>query len=199
MPPGLFVTVFTFQIIPCKRKQRHSVKVLKFVLRFLDRPITPPGLRSYTIYNCTFSTVWPSQTWYKVSMCLWGSVGACVCHCGWLCVIIISKYGMQSWFEIPLIPHNRERLLSSGFLRQHYCNNLPVYQLDPLSPARYEAHLIKLLNQVAFVQNDLKNSVESGKAICQKSHKLRTENLNESAPIIRTFNVPPISMAGRVM
>ena len=46
-------------------------------------PPRAPGVSCYILYsiNSTLSTVWPSQTWYKVRMCLRGYVGVCICHC----------------------------------------------------------------------------------------------------------------------
>ena len=40
------------------------------------------------LYNSTFSAVWPSQTWYKVYMCLRGGgyVGVYMCHC--VCLLV---------------------------------------------------------------------------------------------------------------
>ena len=46
------------------------------------------GASCYALYNTLALAVWPCQTWYNVNMCLWGSVGVCVCHLVCLCVVL---------------------------------------------------------------------------------------------------------------
>ena len=52
------------------------------------------GVSCYTLFNSTISTVWPSQTWNNVYMCLPGYVGVfmyqCVCLFVCLCVLFCS-------------------------------------------------------------------------------------------------------------
>ena len=68
------------------------MKVLKFEFNILKTlrnkqtqniALTYPkvGVSCYTLYNITFSTVWPSKTWYNTNMFLSGYVAVCMCHC----------------------------------------------------------------------------------------------------------------------
>ena len=65
----------------------------------------------YTLYHSTLSTVWPSQTWYKVHMCLRGYVGIymhvplCLFPCALFCSFVRAFTVVENyahWFQ-PLL------------------------------------------------------------------------------------------------
>ena len=83
--------IFSTRCIPLLIKISESFEIQVNILKILRNKqstkiaTTYPkvGVSCYTLYDSTLSTVWPSQTWYKVHMCLWGyvHVGVYMCHC----------------------------------------------------------------------------------------------------------------------
>ena len=149
-----FGVSFEIRVIILKMLRNRKILDAKNLNQGRDKLLHHVGVSCCTLYSITvlqynsaLSTVWSSQTWTNVYMCLRGSVGVCVCHFVFVCLCCFfvfapnaytgwpknngtAYWGIISWGKLY---QDQQYWSRDSYSRVHYIRRCRVLKKNPFS------------------------------------------------------------------